>query len=59
MRRNVAVGGKWAGAPNESSYFPATMLVDWVRVWGTPANASTAGSFIWENPSIVVKPSPS
>jgi beta-glucanase (GH16 family) len=28
---NVAVGGDWAGPPNESTPFPATMLVDWFR----------------------------
>lgn len=30
---NVAVGGTWPGSPNASSHFPATMLVDWVRVY--------------------------
>jgi beta-glucanase (GH16 family) len=28
---NVAVGGKWAGLPDASTQFPATMLVDWFR----------------------------
>ncbi|WP_319454946.1 MULTISPECIES: glycoside hydrolase family 16 protein [unclassified Mycobacterium] len=28
---NVAVGGDWAGPPDESTRFPATMLVDWFR----------------------------
>lgn len=28
---NLAVGGKWSGPPDESTPFPATMLVDWVR----------------------------
>jgi beta-glucanase (GH16 family) len=28
---NVAVGGDWPGAPDESTQFPATMLVDWFR----------------------------
>ena len=32
---NVAVGGDWAGAPDESTPFPATMEVDYVRVWQT------------------------
>jgi beta-glucanase (GH16 family) len=31
---NVAVGGRWVGAPDESTTFPQTMLVDWVRVYG-------------------------
>jgi beta-glucanase (GH16 family) len=30
---NLAVGGDWAGPPNSSTHFPATMLVDWVRVY--------------------------
>lgn len=30
---NVAVGGNWPGAPNSSTPFPATMQVDYVKVW--------------------------
>jgi beta-glucanase (GH16 family) len=30
---NMAVGGTWPGNPNAASRFPATMLVDWVRVY--------------------------
>ena len=30
---NVAVGGDWPGAPNDTTQFPATMEVDYVRVW--------------------------
>ena len=30
---NLAVGGEWPGAPRASTTFPATMLVDWVRVY--------------------------
>jgi beta-glucanase (GH16 family) len=30
---NVAVGGAWGGPPAPSTRFPATMLVDWVRVY--------------------------
>lgn len=32
---NLAVGasGSWGGAPDSSTLFPASMLVDWVRVW--------------------------
>ena len=29
---NVAVGGGWPGNPDETTIFPQTMLVDWVRV---------------------------
>ena len=31
---NVAVGGNFVGAPDASTAFPQTMLVDWVRVYG-------------------------
>jgi beta-glucanase (GH16 family) len=30
---NVAVGGDWPGSPDQSSLFPQTMLVDYVRVY--------------------------
>jgi len=30
---NVAVGGDWPGAPDATTPFPATMSVDYVRVW--------------------------
>lgn len=30
---NVAVGGHWPGAPDKTTVFPATMLVDYVRVY--------------------------
>ena len=30
---NLAVGGDWPGPPNASTTFPATMLVDYVRVY--------------------------
>ncbi|MBV9417369.1 MAG: glycoside hydrolase family 16 protein [Solirubrobacterales bacterium] len=30
---NLAVGGTWGGPPNSSTRFPATLLVDWVRVY--------------------------
>jgi beta-glucanase (GH16 family) len=30
---NVAVGGVWAGAPDGSTIFPQTMLVDYVHVY--------------------------
>lgn len=34
---NLAVGGSWAGAPNGSTRFPASMNVAWVR-WDPPLN---------------------
>jgi beta-glucanase (GH16 family) len=30
---NVAVGGDWPGAPDDTTVFPQTMLVDYVRVY--------------------------
>jgi beta-glucanase (GH16 family) len=30
---NLAVGGDWPGSPDASTRLPATMQVDWVRVW--------------------------
>ena len=30
---NVAVGGVWAGSPDASTFFPQSMLVDYVRVY--------------------------
>ena len=32
---NVAVGGYYVGNPDQSTVFPQTMLVDWVRVYNT------------------------
>ena len=32
---NLAVGGGWPGAPDDRTAFPATMLVDYVRVYTT------------------------
>lgn len=34
---NVAVGGAWPGAPDNTTVFPQEMLVDYVRVYGEPA----------------------
>lgn len=31
---NLAVGGEWPGTPDASTRFPATMLVDYVRLYG-------------------------
>jgi len=37
---DVAVGGRWPGAPDATTPFPATMLVDWIRLY----DARTRGS---------------
>jgi len=31
---NVAVGGHFVGSPDDTTVFPQTMLIDWVRVYG-------------------------
>lgn len=33
---NLAVGGEWPGAPDESTRFPADFLLDYVRIWQKP-----------------------
>jgi len=33
---NIAVGGVWPGSPDETSVFPQTMVVDYVRVYQHP-----------------------
>lgn len=33
---NLAVGGRWPGNPDETTDFPATLRVDYVRVWKRP-----------------------
>jgi beta-glucanase (GH16 family) len=33
---NLALGGNWPGPPDDSTRFPATLLVDYVRVYGPP-----------------------
>ncbi len=35
---NLAVGGAYPGSPGASTAFPAEVLVDYVRIWQTPAS---------------------
>ena len=35
---NLAVGGAYPGSPGASTAFPAQVLVDYVRIWQTPAS---------------------
>src|SRR6266567_417223 len=47
---NVAVGGGWPGSPDETTVFPQTMLVDYVRVYereatSAPSAVSSASSW--------------
>ena len=39
---NMAVGGDWPGAPDGATAFPATMLVDYVRVYESNTQRSVA-----------------
>lgn len=48
---NVAVGGNWPGSPDETTQFPQTMSVDYVRVF-TPEVSSTP------EPTPTVTPTP-
>jgi beta-glucanase (GH16 family) len=41
---NVAVGGGWPGNPDETSPYPQTMLVDYVRVYSLPHGAATTAA---------------
>jgi hypothetical protein len=36
----LAVGGDFGGDPNDTTVFPQTMLVDYVRVWHRPARVA-------------------
>ena len=39
---NIAVGGRTAGRPDDTTVFPQTMYVDWVRVYQDAAAAPDA-----------------
>jgi beta-glucanase (GH16 family) len=41
---NLAVGGGWVGAPDESTIFPAVMEVDYVRVYQEIENLGISGN---------------
>ena len=32
MILNIAIGGSWAGPPDNTTVWPQQMIVDWVRV---------------------------
>jgi beta-glucanase (GH16 family) len=34
---NLAVGGNWGGPPSSTTQFPASMNVDYIRLWQSPA----------------------
>lgn len=33
MLANLAVGGSWAGAPDQTTAFPAVLAIDWIRAY--------------------------
>lgn len=39
---NLAVGGNWPGDPDETTVFPSSMFVDWVRVYSKDGGANPA-----------------
>ena len=43
---NLAVGGNWPGYPNGATPFPATLEVDWIRVWKREAPGAFADNVI-------------
>ncbi|WP_068617954.1 RICIN domain-containing protein [Paenibacillus tuaregi] len=44
---NLAVGGNWPGAPNNSTPFPSQMLVDYVRVYQDNGQSSTISNGVY------------
>lgn len=50
---NLAIGGNWPGNPNPSTIFPATMMVDYVRVYQESNGMEDA-----EMSSVTVSPNP-
>ncbi|GIO54127.1 RICIN domain-containing protein [Paenibacillus cineris] len=44
---NLAVGGNWPGAPNDSTPFPAQMLVDYVRVYQDNGQSSAISNGVY------------
>lgn len=52
---NLAIGGNWPGGPDSTTSFPATMQLDYVRVY----QATSAGLNEIDNVTINVNPNPS
>ena len=53
----VAVGGNWPGAPDGSTPFPATMAVDYVRVWDQATSSGTTTTTTTTPPATTTPPS--
>lgn len=41
---SLAVGGTWPGPPDANTAFPATLSVEYVRVWGKPDYGGVAAA---------------
>ncbi len=41
---NLAVGGGWPGNPDSTTVFPATMSIDWVRIYASPNTVAVSGT---------------
>jgi beta-glucanase (GH16 family) len=48
---NLAVGGNWPGSPDAATTFPATMYVDYVRVYQNTTNTTPAGFSLSASPA--------
>ena len=57
---NLAVGGSWPGNPGPETIFPATMLVDYVRVYQSASRPVSVGEILQGNnrPRVVPPPTP-
>lgn len=50
---NLAVGGEWPGAPDQTTVFPARMEIDYVRAWQKP-RTQRSGSATPKTPTVGV-----
>ena len=48
---NLAVGGNWPGSPDSATTFPATMYVDYVRVYQNLTNTAVSGFSLSASPA--------
>lgn len=46
---NLAVGGNFVGSPNGSTVFPASYVIDYVRVYGSPEEPPPAGQVVFDD----------
>ncbi len=55
MLANLAVGGEWAGSPDGTTAFPATLQIDYIRAYSAAGNAtgSTPQVSIFQNDKLL------